>query len=83
MGVKRFHNCLRWHPDLLLTLHRLENFQGYQLGSTIGGRYPHWQGGARCCGFELARAKTEELVGKGMVLDSLKKVHILFMDPLF
>jgi len=31
----------------------------------------------------LARAKTEELVGKGMVLDSLKKVHILFILSLY
>lgn len=74
MGGKRFHHCLRWHPDLLPPLYLLETFQAYQSGFTFGGRSPHWQGGARCCGFELARAKTEEYVGKGMVLDSLRKV---------
>lgn len=76
MGVRRFHHCLCWHPDLLVPLPLLENFQAYPLGSTGRGRSPHWQGSTRCCRFELARAKTEEYVGEDMVLDSLKMVHI-------
>lgn len=73
MGVKRFHHCLCWHPNLPLPIRLLENFEAYQVGSTISGRHSNGQGGARCCGLELARAKTEEHARKGVVLDCLKK----------